>query len=34
MASWSDDLNLVLWAWGATAPSRLTLIDDEDRLSR
>lgn len=29
-----DDLNLVLWRWGTTSPSRLTLIDDEDRLSR
>jgi RES domain-containing protein len=29
-----EDLNLVLWAWGAAAPSRLTLIDDENRLSR
>jgi len=29
-----DDLNLVLWTWGAAAPSRLTLIDDENRLSR
>jgi len=29
-----DDLNLVLWVWGDTAPSRLSLIDDEDRLSR
>ncbi|MEC5292958.1 RES family NAD+ phosphorylase [Aurantimonas sp. C2-6-R+9] len=29
-----DDLNLVLWRWGDTAPSRLTLIDDENRLSR
>jgi RES domain-containing protein len=29
-----DDLNLVLWIWGATAPSRLALIDDENRLSR
>ncbi len=27
------DLNLVLWRWGATAPSRLVLIDDEHRLS-
>jgi RES domain-containing protein len=27
------DLNLVLWQWGA-APARLTLIDDENRLSR
>jgi len=29
-----DDLNLVLWTWGAAPPSRLTLVDDEDRLSR
>lgn len=29
-----DDLNLVLWRWSASAPSRLTLIDDENRLSR
>ncbi|MFT4183126.1 MAG: RES family NAD+ phosphorylase [Rhizobium sp.] len=29
-----DDLNLVLWTWGHAAPSRLTLIDDENRLSR
>jgi len=28
------DLNLVLWRWGTTAPARLTLIDDENRLSR
>ncbi len=28
-----DDLNLVLWTWGDAAPSRLTLIDDENRLS-
>ena len=28
------DLNLVLWRWGAALPSRLTLIDDEGRLSR
>ncbi|MEW4462561.1 MULTISPECIES: RES family NAD+ phosphorylase [Hyphomicrobiales] len=28
-----DDMNLVLWRWGTTAPSRLELIDDEDRLS-
>jgi RES domain-containing protein len=26
------DLNLVLWAWGDAAPSRLVLIDDENRL--
>lgn len=30
----SSDLNLVLWVWGAKAPSRLTLVDDEKRLSR
>lgn len=30
----ADDMNLVLWAWGPQAPSRLTLIDDERRLSR
>lgn len=30
----ADDLNLVLWQWGAAAPARLTLIDDEKRLSR
>jgi RES domain-containing protein len=29
-----DDLNLVLWKWSDAAPSRLTLIDDENRLSR
>ncbi len=29
----ADDLNLVLWRWGDAAPSRLTLIDDENRLS-
>jgi RES domain-containing protein len=29
-----SDLNLVLWQWGADAPARLTLIDDEGRLSR
>lgn len=28
------DLNLVLWRWGADAPARLVLIDDEKRLSR
>ena len=26
------DMNLVLWKWGKTAPSRLELIDDEHRL--
>jgi RES domain-containing protein len=29
-----NDLNLVLWQWGETPPARLTLIDDENRLSR
>jgi RES domain-containing protein len=29
-----DDLNLVLWRWSDTTPCRLTLIDDEHRLSR
>ncbi|WP_052025804.1 RES domain-containing protein [Phyllobacterium sp. YR531] len=29
-----DDLNLVLWKWSDAAPCRLTLIDDESRLSR
>ncbi len=28
------DLNLVLWKWGSATPSRLILIDDENRLSR
>lgn len=30
----SADLNLVLWRWGDRPPHRLTLIDDEGRLSR
>lgn len=29
-----DDLNLVLWRWSDTTPCRLTVIDDEHRLSR
>jgi len=29
-----EDINLVLWRWGATSPARLVLIDDEGRLSR
>lgn len=29
-----NDLNLVLWRWGSSPPSRLDLIDDEGRLSR
>ncbi len=28
-----DDMNLVLFSWGAGPPSRLTLIDDEKRLA-
>jgi len=28
------DRNLVLWTWGEATPCRLTLIDDERRLSR
>lgn len=28
-----DDLNLVLWKWGDAPHCRLTLIDDENRLS-
>ncbi|MCW6512955.1 RES family NAD+ phosphorylase [Lichenifustis flavocetrariae] len=30
----NGDLNLVLWRWGTTAPARLILIDDEQRLSQ
>ncbi|WP_430441848.1 RES family NAD+ phosphorylase [Shinella sp.] len=33
-AAVDDDLNLVLWTWGDVLPSRLALIDDENRLSR
>jgi RES domain-containing protein len=29
-----NDANLVLWTWSDVAPCRLTLIDDEGRLSR
>ena len=29
----SDELNLVLWNWGEDRPSRVTLIDDEGRLT-
>lgn len=29
-----DDLNLVLWNWSDRGPCRLTLIDDEGRLSQ
>ena len=28
----ADDINLQLWQWGETAPSRLVLIDQEGRL--
>ena len=30
----SSDLNLVLWKWDSTGPSRVVLIDDENRLSK
>lgn len=29
-----DDFNLFLWSWSDTPPTRLSLIDDEGRLSR
>ena len=29
-----DDINLVLWSWSSSRPNRVTLIDDEGRLSR
>ncbi len=29
-----DDCNLVLWRWGSVAPTRVTLIDDENRLAQ
>ena len=29
-----DDINLVLWKWGASRPSLVVLIDDESRLER
>ena len=29
----ADDVNLVMWRWGANPPARVTLIDDEHRLS-
>lgn len=32
-AARAEDINLVLWRWGDKAPCRLTLIDDEGRLS-
>ena len=30
----NEDTNLVLWNWGATPPAKITLIDDDGRLSR
>ena len=30
----AGDLNLVLWNWGDAAPCRVTLVDEEHRLSR
>ena len=30
----AQDINLVLWQWQCSEPCRLTLIDDEGRLSR
>ncbi|TGD41690.1 RES domain-containing protein [Pseudotabrizicola sediminis] len=27
-----EDLNMVLWVWGSTLPTKLVLIDDEGRL--
>lgn len=30
----ADDVNLVLWTWDDALPTRLSLIDDEGRLSR
>lgn len=30
----ADDFNLVLWKWGDAPPCRLTLVDDDNRLSR
>ena len=30
----SDDLNLVLWHWGDHVPSKVVLIDDEERLPK
>ena len=29
----ATDVNLVLWRWGAEVPCRVTLLDDENRLS-
>ena len=32
MGATENDVNLVLWRWGSELPSRLSLIDDENRL--
>ena len=32
MGATENDVNLVLWRWGSELPSRLNLIDDENRL--
>ena len=29
----SENINLVMWRWGADAPVRVVLVDDEGRLS-
>ena len=29
----ADDINLVMWRWGAAPPVRVVLVDNEDRLS-
>lgn len=29
-----DDVNLIVWTWSDSTPSRLTLIDDEGRLDK
>lgn len=29
----SEDLNLVMWRWGADHPARVTLVDEEGRLA-
>ena len=33
MGTGENDVNLVLWRWGSDLPSRVILIDDENRLS-
>ena len=29
-----DDVNLVMWSWGDVYPMRMTVIDEQDRLTR